>query len=509
MIRVLRPIFCLALVALSALPTRAFSLLGPFKTGANGGEAWQTAGFDGRPRGLGYTLQDDIGGPMFAFEGYRWTVPVITYAFDSTFLRYFGTNGVADVERAIEMLNSLPAASAMSETLDEYPLDTKAENGDAAALGLIDLKSVTLAILMEQLGLANPERFVFGLRSREVRNNFTNYAVVQMNYDPVSVQPSRYVNGVLYNYIIDDAIGPQGGEWASAVEWFTLDPLRLPYSSVAGGLGGNDDLTLGESPDGSGFFFGAQGLGAGQYYRGLTRDDIGGLRFLLSPNNVVVETLLPTVVPSTVLGKGSPWGPVFGTNIVGLTNVAVTNVLGTNVLAGFTTTALRPGVDKITFQRVNFDSILGTTFTPITNRYVDTFINPTNGRVVRQKVARAILRPDIIFAVEDADTALEVPFLYDRTTTATWNNNAALNTSIAGRIGGPGIIPPGLEITFSDVLPYTLGEPGSLDSDFPVPVAWGSFDGTDRTPVVYPVFQHPLFPELSLDYLRSLATQRR
>ncbi len=485
----------------------AFSLLGPFKAGANGGEPWQTPGFDGRPRGLGYALLGDVGGPMLAFEAYRLNIPVVTYAFDSTFLRYFGTNGVADVERALEMFNALPPASAMSETLDEYPLDTKAENGDAAALGLIDLKSVTLSILMEQMGFANPERFVFGLRGREARPTFTNYSVIQMNYDPVSIQPSRYVNGVLYNYVIDDAIGPQGGEWASAAEWFTLDPLHLPYSSVAGGIG-NPDLVYGESPDGAGFFLGGRGMGAGEYYRGLTRDDVGGIRFLLSPNNVVVESLLPTVVPSTALSKGSPWGPVFGTNIAGLTNVAITNVLGTNVISGFSVTGLRPGVNKLTFQRVNFDSILGTTFTPITNRYVDTFINPTNGRIVRQQVARAILRPDIIFAVEDVDTVLEEPFLYFRNTTAGWNNNAALNSAIAGRIGGPGVIPPGIVITFNDVLPYTLGEPGSLDSDFPVPIAWGSFDGTDRTPVVYPVFQHPLFPDLSLDYLRNLATHR-
>jgi hypothetical protein len=197
---------------------------------------------------------------------------------------------------------------------------------------------------------------------------------------------------------------------------------------------------------------------------------------------------------------------------VGATNVALTNVLGTNVISGFTVTALRPGVDKVTFQRVNFDSILGSTFTPITNRYTDTFINTTNGRVVRQKVARAILRPDIIFGVGDLGTVQEAPFTALRTTTAGWSNNAALNTALIGsnpNLGGPGVIPPGIEILFSDLLPFYFSTPGGVDSDFPVPITWGSFDGSSRPPVIYPIFQHPVAPQLSLQYLQSLATRRR
>src|SRR4051795_3193050 len=45
---------------------------------------------------------------MLAFEAYRWNVPVITYAFDSTFIRYFGTNGMAEVEKSIKLLQDLP-----------------------------------------------------------------------------------------------------------------------------------------------------------------------------------------------------------------------------------------------------------------------------------------------------------------------------------------------------------------------------------------------------------------
>jgi hypothetical protein len=511
MIRPIHWILLTGLLAAGTVDAPAFALLGRFKgAGVVAGEPWQDPGFDGRPQGLGYSLAGDIGGPMFPHEAYRWNIPTLTYAFDSSFLRFFGTNGVAAVEEAMAILNALPSASEMSPTLDEFPLDTKRENAEAGALGLVDLKSHALTLMVEELGLANPERFVFGLRSRQAGQFFTNYAIIQMNYDPVTIMPSRYVNGVLYNYVIFDALGPQGGEWASAIEWYQLDPLRLPYSSVAGGFG-NPDLTLGSAPDVSGGSIGIQGLLSGQYYTGLTRDDVGGIRYLLSTNNIVFETLLPTVVPASVVGGGSPWSPVFGTNVIGATNVAVTNVLGTNVLSNFTVTGLRGGVNKLTFQRVNFDSILGTTFTPITNRYTDTFINTTNGRLVKQKVARAILLPDIVFAVNDLDTVFEVPVFARRTDTSSWSNNAAINTAITGQqnLAGPGTITPSIVIAFSDLLPFFINVPGGLDSDFPLAVTWGSFDSSDRPPVVYPIFQHPLMPQLSLDYLRSLATKKK
>src|SRR6266516_5400747 len=113
----------------------AFSLLGPFKNAASGlTDPWQSAPYAGRPQGLGYTLAFDIGGPMFPFEAYRWNIPVITYAYDYSFLRYFGTNGVNAVDEAIAILNALPPASAMSASLTEFPLDSKDDNASAASL---------------------------------------------------------------------------------------------------------------------------------------------------------------------------------------------------------------------------------------------------------------------------------------------------------------------------------------------------------------------------------------
>jgi hypothetical protein len=508
---------CLGLVASLEMQTGAFSLLGPLKNAANGAPIpWQGTGFGGRPNGLGYELAGDIGGPMNPLEGYRWNIPVVTYAFDPSFLRYFGTNGVNAVEEAFAILNALPPASAMSDTLSEFPLDTKTINHTAATLGLLDLKSHTLTLLLEELGLANPERFVWGVRDRRTGNAFTNYSVIQLNYDPVTIQESRYVNGVLYNYRVFDDIGPIGGEWASAVEWYQLDPLFIPYSSVMSG-GGHNDFELGSAPDDiSGVI---SGLATGEFFRGLTRDDVGGLRFLLSTNNIVVEGLLPDVVPGTgfVAGggtqSGSPWTPFppFTNNIV--TNTPPPPPTNTTQFpASFVQGALRPGVDKITFQRVNYDSLLGTTFTPVTHRYTDRYVNATTGRIAQQRVQRTITQPDILFAVGDLGTfpITATPILSRRTDTTGWSNNVALNTQIPNSplsfLGGPGVITPGIFIRYSDLVPYFINDvPGGQDIDAFRGSIWGSFDGSDRPPVVYPVFAHPLLPNLSLQFLQNVA----
>ena len=481
----------------------AFSLLGPLKTDATSpGGNWQADGFGGQPQGLGYSLPGDIGGPMLPTEAYRWNVPVITYAYDLTFLRYFGTNGVAVIDEAMAILNALPPASKMSDDLSEYALDTKSENGTASSLNLVDIKSFTLATMLEQMGLANPERFVWGLRGRFATQFNTNYTVVQMNYDPTTLAPTRYVNGVLYNYQIFDDLGPQGAEWASAVEWYQLDPLYQPYSSVAGG-GGGSDFQLGSSPSdsflGVGFF--GSGISVGQFYTGLTRDDVGGLRYLLSTNHMVFDTLPPTVLPGTSGNGGSPWTPVLNlnaTNATGTSNAVVT--LGTN-FPNFVRTAYRPGVDKITFQRV---SVFGTNFTPITLRYTDRFINPNNGRVVKQQVERLVLQPDILFAVRDLGTIQDTPISAVRTGTGNWINNAAINSYYTGAgLGGPGTIFPPVVITFGNQLPYLSHFfSGNTDIAAFAGFVWGSFDGTTRPPVVY-----PQDPRISLEYLQEVVLQ--
>ena len=133
---------CFLTVTLQTPVAYAFSLLGPY-------EPWMQST-------NGFRQPGDIGGPMNLGAEYRWNVPVLTYSFDQSFLDYFGSNGVFAVEQAIQILNDLPPASQLDPAT--YPPESTRWNYAAQALGLTDVKSKTLATLLEQLGLTQPTR---------------------------------------------------------------------------------------------------------------------------------------------------------------------------------------------------------------------------------------------------------------------------------------------------------------------------------------------------------------
>lgn len=247
---------CLLLAARSGF---AFSLLGEV-------EAWQVPA-------IGHFEPGDIGGVKNLGEGYRWNVPVITYGFDNSFLSYFGSGGVAAVDAAFAILNSLPPVSTM-DNMEEFPLidpvtgapttfrDSRRENPRARANNLLDMKSFVLGYVLEQLGLAEPERFTWTLRERRTEADppETNYLVIMRNFDPVSITPSAYVNGTRYTFqILEDNQAN-----ADAFE-IPVDP-EFAFSSVA-----------------------LRSLSFGTFFTYLTRDDIGGLRYLYHPTNRVWE----------------------------------------------------------------------------------------------------------------------------------------------------------------------------------------------------------------------------
>ncbi len=152
-----RFIGCLALLACGTRPAAGFSLLGPL---ANSPDTWQIPD-------IGYGLGEDIGAPKNLGEEYRWNTPVIYYAFDQSFLDYFGSNGVWAVEQAIAVLNGLTNFSQYSADLSEVPLETRRVNYRAQALHLLDLKTIALYLTLEELGLTKPDQYVWTLRSRE------------------------------------------------------------------------------------------------------------------------------------------------------------------------------------------------------------------------------------------------------------------------------------------------------------------------------------------------------
>jgi hypothetical protein len=420
-------IFCVCALNFSAPRAMAFALLGPY-------ESWMVETNDFRQPG-------DIGGPMDIGNGYRWNVPVVTYGFDKSFLDFFGTNGVAAVESAIQVLNDLPPASQI--VLTNYPLDTEQINYQAQAQSLYDLKSATLVLLLEQMGLAQPTRYVFTLKQWDpiflVDQNLPSWPdgtipndIVLRNFDPETFTNSFYVNGSWFTAFV----------YSSAI---LNDALEIPVDPI------NETLSVADYSLNLGPFSGGNYI-VGKLFAGLTKDDVGGLRYLLSTNNVAYETLLP----DTYSAGADPYLLVNG--------------------------AWRPGVDKVTFVPLRVDPLNGA-FLPMIDRYTDTYI--TNGILVQQQVERLVKQPDFLFCAGDVNYGVPaIPFV-DRTGTTNWINNATLNGNSTG--AGPGIIQPQVKITFNKLghVFENLNDTSAEDS----PRFWGTFDSSTNAPIVYPVSQ--------------------
>ncbi|MBC8003171.1 MAG: hypothetical protein H7X97_11355 [Opitutaceae bacterium] len=434
MLRFFQRTFVAVLLMTGAGSAFGFSLLGPFAP-------WQV------PR-LGYAVGGDIGGPMNQTEEYRWNIRTITYGFDRTFIDYFGLKGVEEVNKAIAILNNLPAASKMSTTLSEFPLDTRRFNSQAAALKLLDLKSIALTLLIEEMGLADPERFTWCLRTHvDFPGPIHQYAVIMRNFDPVTWAPSKYVNGTLYTYIVVQSV--YGPDLSDALET-TVDPLAPLGTAVA-----------------------SFSIGLGRFYTGLTRDDVGGLRYMLRKSNRNYENILPDMLPAA----GGPWTPVGGTNNQ-----------GTNLLVNV---ALREGVDKVVFKQMRNEFGIGLLI-PQTNKYTDEFFVSNGrggGRLAKQKTQRGLVLPDILFTADDISTPGPYPAVAARVDTGNWQDNSGANTQ--GGLGlnaGPGVIQPPIVITFNNVGDFNFNMvPGFVDEATPLVSGWvwGSFDGTTNAPFVY------------------------
>jgi len=290
MLQSIKRFWWVALLAAGIQPAFGFALLGPIPRSPTAPDGWQTAAlgyalpytefsFLGGPDDLG-----DIGDPKNIGEGYRRNTPVIFYAYDANFLGYFGSNGVAAADSAAAIVNfsmtnnSLGNLDGYSTGLSEFPSESLHINYEAQSLALTDLKSVTMHLLVEQLGLAQPERFVWTLAERATITGLPpcplnqEYLVLQRNYDitdtPLNqLQYSSYVNDTLYTYFIE--------EFCTGTPIAVTVPLNVdPFADVYTAVAANN----------------ADGLGIGGYYTTLTRDDVAGLRYLLRTNNINWET---------------------------------------------------------------------------------------------------------------------------------------------------------------------------------------------------------------------------
>jgi hypothetical protein len=420
-------LLALAAVASALLmeSAQAFSLLGPYAD-------WMD--FE-----KGYRQPGDIGGPMNIGEGYRWNMPVVTYGFDRSFIDYFGSNGVAAVEEAVAILNQVPPAATID--LQSLPLGARRNNLQAESLYLWDLRTFALGRLLEEMGLADSVRYTWCIRDFYINGpNImfdTEFFVIRRNFDPVTATPSSYVNDALYTYLIP--------------EYPPLSPTNVfcwaqPVPVDQTGGGGDPVTSLFAS---LGWYYSPYG----EYVTNLTRDDIGGLKYLLSAGQLRWESLLPDV------------------------HLADTNS-GSLVCA-----AIRPGIEKLTLVRHPTGTV-GGQFRPFTNLWTDIYLD-FDGPAYQQ-VERVTTSPDILFTAADLGPLATVT----GTDTTNWVNNADLNGNYGG--AGPGVIQPPIRITFNSGGPYFFNY-GLVDtnafltetSQMPL-LTWGSFNGATNAPIIYP-----------------------
>ncbi len=253
------------LVVFTAPRGYSFALLGPSPATGQTNPAidWQnSANLDFNIAGI------EIGGIVNIGEEYRWVTPEVTYAFDESFLNFFGQEGVKAVNKSFDILNAIPDYDSLSSNLTEYPLGVYRTHSQAESLGVLDMSTITLGLMMEQLGLANPLYYMYSIRQVNNIANSTNqvFTVILRNFDPVTSEPTNRLNGELYNYSIRTN-SFRGQRYTNAVEVPRSSPFlrNLPLSAL--------DVT------------------SGGYVSSLSRDDIGGLRYIYRTNNVNIESL--------------------------------------------------------------------------------------------------------------------------------------------------------------------------------------------------------------------------
>ncbi len=380
MLKSLKKISWMLLLVSGQQAAWAFALGGPI---GNLGDSWQLPVID-------YGVNGVIVAPKNIGEEYRLNSQVYYYACDASFLDFFGSDGANAIDHAFVILNSTMTNNSQgtldgySNGLTEFPFDSQSINGTASGLLLTDVKSFTMFAMLEQMGLANPERYVWCLHDRWLPSGGTCptnelYLVIQRNYEITNtpldtLQYSSFVNGTLYTYdLYEFCNAPQPPQ-------AFCQPIGSAFTSVAG-----DNLSY------------------GGFWSGLTVDDVAGLRYLLTTNNINFESPTPGAVLLSSTQSGglnySPPFPLFSSNYTAFVQAAQTNDPATlsNLFPGlvitsssfFFTIQATPNIATVVANIIGAPAgsqqlvvvTNGFTYSVVTN-WVDTFANVvvlTNG----------------------------------------------------------------------------------------------------------------------------------
>ena len=316
-------------------------------------------------------------------ELWRWTSAFVILNSSFGYTNAIATNGIG--------------VDGYSPTLSEMPDYSQHRNTTAFGLGLTDLKSTVLSMMPPYLGLEQADRYVWVLRQAylpttgtpppacplgeefEVVQRNLGYVPSPLNQLPPQIQYSSYINDELYTYEIfywPNCVIPAGdGPALFEVYNYPVDPFGIVSSPVSSG-----------------------GLEtAGGFYTSLTRDDLAGLRYCLTTNNVNFETpAAGAVLVTTNLG-----GQAFLTtsNLNSLLTAIPTNdpatfaTLFPNVVLSGTTTnySIVPVWNVVIGTNLLYGSVYGTTVPSVSSNlvgtawqatYTDTFANViTNGNL--------------------------------------------------------------------------------------------------------------------------------
>ena len=250
-------------------------------------------------------------------------------------------------------------------------------------------------------------------------------------------QSSSYVNGTLYSYFVAENCGLGPNPFGVTIP-FPVDPLDFSFTSVVGNN---------PSP------------GRGLYFTGLTRDDVGGLRYL--PTNLVNSE---STGPNTLASVTNPVPQLlFTSNLTELAQLALTNnaatlqtlvpnlaiinssnyfvnVLVTNVTAFFTNQPWTPvGTTVLAFQT----NVVPTIQTRFTHAFANLLLlrQTANGPTL-VPVTQLPLPNGQSFVTIETDTIGTISDPFGPVGSTTIRTNSTFTTFLTNSVAGDYVILP-------------------------------------------------------------------